>query len=60
MKPLRETLKAAGYVKIESKGSGEFILTDDTGKRERWFANKNHVSYGIVYKNTCLEFVSSL
>ena len=56
----KETLKQAGYVKIESIGHKEFILTDDGGKREIWFANKNHASYGIKYKNTHLEFARSL
>lgn len=52
----RETLKEAGYVKLESIGKGKFVLTDSSGKREVWFANKNHASYGIKYKNTHLEF----
>lgn len=53
---IRETLKQAGYVAIKSIGNGEFILTDTEGKQEVWFANKNHASYGITYKNTHLEF----
>jgi len=36
------------------------ILESSCGKREAWFANKNHASYGIVYKNTHLEFLHSL
>jgi hypothetical protein len=54
-----ETLKEAGYVHIESIGDGEFILTHEDGSREIWFANKNHASYGIRYKNTHLEFARS-
>lgn len=57
---MKETLKNAGYIKAESKGSGEFILTDKEGKKELWVANKNHASYGIKYKNTDLEFCSSV
>lgn len=57
---LRETLKEAGYTKIESVGKGQFILTDESGKEEVWFANKNHASYGIKYKNTHLEFARSI
>jgi hypothetical protein len=52
----KETLKEAGYVKIKSLGNKEFLLTDEDGKQEIWFANKNHASYGIKYKNTHLEF----
>jgi hypothetical protein len=55
----RETLKEAGYVSIKSLGNGEFLLTDEGGKQEIWFANKNHASYGIKYKNTHLEFARS-
>jgi hypothetical protein len=58
--PIRETLKQAGYVKIESIGNREFVLTDESGKKEIWFANKNHASYGIKYKNTHLEFARSI
>ena len=60
MKPLRETLKQAGYIKAESQGHSMVILTDANGKRELWGCNKNHASYGIKWKNTHLEFVSSL
>lgn len=55
----RETLKEAGYVSAKSIGNGQFILTDTEGKRELWFANKGHSGYGICYKNTHLEFVTS-
>lgn len=57
---MRETLKEAGYIKIEKSGYNEYILTDESGKREVWFSNKNHASYGIKYKNTDLEFVRSI
>ena len=56
----RENLKEAGYIKIESIGNKEFILTNNSNKREIWFTNKNHASYGIKYKNTHLEFARSL
>lgn len=60
MSVIRETLKQAGYKHIRSVGNGEHILQDiETGKYERWFANKNHASYGLIYKNTHLEFASS-
>ena len=60
MMPIRETLKQAGYISIKSIGEGEFVLTDESGKQEIWFANKNHASYGIIYKNTHLEFARSV
>ena len=59
-KPLRETPKQAGYVRAESFYKGEVVLTDVSGKRELWFCNKNHASYGLIYKNTHLEFIRSL
>jgi hypothetical protein len=58
--PIRETLKKAGYVAIKSLGKGEFVLMDYYGKMEIWFSNKHHSSYGIIYKNTHLEFVRSI
>lgn len=52
----KETLKEAGYVNVSTK-YGEHILQDkETGKLEVWFSNKNHASYGLIYKNTHLEF----
>lgn len=59
--PLRETLKQAGYTHAGfDKASGMHRLKDADGKIELWFANKNHASYGIIYKNTHLEFASSV
>jgi len=56
-----ETLKQAGYRHIHCIGNGCHILQDiETGKYEKWFCNKNHASYGIIYKNTHLEFACSL
>jgi regulatory protein YycI of two-component signal transduction system YycFG len=56
----KETLKQAGYVKIEKTYGNFYILTDKDGKREMWLANKNHASYGIKYRNTHLEFAHSI
>lgn len=56
----RETFREAGYVSIKSLGNRKFLLTDTEGKQEIWFANKNHASYGIRYKNTHLEFARSV
>lgn len=42
---------------ISKIGAGQHVLYDnDTKKYEVWSANKNHASYGIIYKNTHLEF----
>lgn len=61
MKDNKETLKQGGYKHLKyNKATGEHTLQDiDTGKKEIWFANKNHASYGLIYKNTHLEFARS-
>jgi hypothetical protein len=56
----KETLKAAGYKYIGNLGHREHVLQQiSTGSCEVWFSNKNHASYGIIYKNTHLEFARS-
>jgi len=52
------TLKQSGLIYSRfSKHLGGHVLQDPiTGKNELWFANKNHASYGIRFKNTHLEF----
>jgi len=56
----KETLKKAGYEHVRSVGNGEHLLRDrEGGKLELWFCRKNHASYGLVYKNTHLEFARS-
>lgn len=58
---IRETLKKAGYQHVRFDPSQGHILRDiETGKEEVWFANKNHASYGLIYKNTHLEFARSV
>ena len=57
---MKELMKLAGYKHIGSIGHGEHVLQDTrTGNCEVWFSNKNHASYGIIYKNTHLEFTRS-
>ena len=60
--PKRETLKEAGYeyVRFAPEEGGHILREKDTGKLEVWFANKNHASYGLRYKNTHLEFARSV
>jgi hypothetical protein len=57
----KENMKKAGYKYMKYTGYKTHILQDlETGENEVWVANKNHASYGIVYKNTHLEFMNSL
>ena len=56
----RETMREAGYTYGGKHSSGGHILIDETGKRELWFANKGHAGYGIVWRNTHLEFARSI
>lgn len=54
---MKETLQKAGYRMIASNAQGEHLLSNsETGEFEIWFNNKNHASYGLIYKNTHLEF----
>ena len=53
----KETLKKANYRHIKTIAAGEHLLQDlSTRQYEVWVANKNHASYGLIYKNTHLEF----
>lgn len=60
---MKESLKNAGYTYIRYLGNGEHLLEYIRGAKpyqfEVWFSNKNHASYGLVYKNTHLEFARS-
>ena len=57
---MKQTLKQAGYTYVRYNSIlHAHILKDESGKLELWVANKNHASYGLIYKNTHLEFVSS-
>lgn len=54
---MKETLKQANYKYIGYIGNGLHVLEDQlTNISEVWFSNKNHASYGLIYKNTHLEF----
>lgn len=55
------SMKKAGYkyVKFDKNHKLHILQDIDSGKYEAWCSNKNHASWGIVYKNTHLEFVSS-
>ena len=56
----KQTFKQAGYTYVENLGDGLHILKNENGDNEVFFSNKNHASWGLVYKNTHLEFCSSL
>jgi len=48
------------YEKFDRTTGGHVIRDVTTGKRELWFANKNHASFGVTWRNTHLEFARSL
>jgi len=52
----KETIKQAGYHYLKYLGDGQHLLQQGNNPPEVWFKNKNHASYGLVYKNTHLEF----
>lgn len=59
--PLRESLQEGGYVSASPIEDGEYILTDEDGNRELWFANQHHANYGILLEDgTELEFARTL
>ncbi len=54
------SIKGEGYSYIKYLGEGQHLLEDINGNIEMWFSNKNHASYGLIYKNTHLEFARTL
>lgn len=57
---MKETLKQGGYAYQFAIGNGEHVLLNlATGQYEVWFCNKDHASYGLIFKNTHLEFAHS-
>jgi hypothetical protein len=56
---MKKTFKEAGYTYIKYLGDKSHLLRGPEGKNEVWFSNKNHASYGLIYKNTHLEFAHS-
>lgn len=57
----KQTLKQAGYTYVRSLGNKYHLLSDgnNNGHLEVWTCNKNHASFGLIWNNTHLEFVSS-
>ncbi len=66
VRAMKETMKQAGYSHIGTiryTGDGKVthvLLEHSTGNKEEWFSNKNHASYGLIYKNTHLEFAGTI
>ncbi|MFZ2992450.1 MAG: hypothetical protein WA061_01930 [Microgenomates group bacterium] len=57
----KKTFKEEGYTYCYySSYYGGHVLENQWGFHELWFANKNHASFGLIYKNTHLEFARSL
>lgn len=58
---MKESLKKAGYRYVKSNKNREHVLMNlETNGIEIWFSNKNHASYGLIWRNTHLEFARSL
>ena len=55
---MKQTLKEAGYSYLYFQNGGHVLICN--GNKEVWFANKNHASFGLIYKNTHLEFSHSI
>jgi len=51
-----QTFKQAGYSHVKTTCNGGHILKNPDGKFELFACNKNHASWGLIYKNTHLEF----
>ena len=56
----KRTLKQAGFTHVKYLGDGQHLLRDEDGNYEVWFSNKNHASFGLIHKNTHLEFGHSV
>jgi hypothetical protein len=57
----KETPEQAGY-EVDTLNEGDFTAifrNKETGKRELWFQNDGHASYGITVNGHDYEFVSS-
>lgn len=58
---MKESFKHAGYKYIKYLGKKEHLLLNKVNEKlEIFFSNKNHSSWGLVWKNTHLEFASTL
>jgi hypothetical protein len=60
MKTIKETMKQAGYTYVRKSCNGAHILRNSEGDLELFSKNKNFAGWGIIYKNTHLEFCCSV
>ena len=51
-----QTFKQANYSFVKKVNNGYILKDNSTGNLEMFQANKNHASWGLIYKNTHLEF----
>lgn len=58
-KTIYQTLKQAGYTYVQYLGDKTHLLKSENGDLEIFGANKNHASWGLIFKNTHLEFCST-
>ena len=58
---MKETLQKANYKYQKCLGNKTHLLLDiDSNRLELFFSNKNHASWGLIFKNTHLEFIRSV
>ena len=58
---MKQTLHEAEYKYIKYLGNGDHLLLNEAcNVLEVFFANKNHSGWGLIYKNTHLEFFYSI
>ncbi len=58
---MKESIQQANYRYLTFLGNRQHLLLNlNSKKQEVFFSNKNHASWGLIYKNTHLEFASSL
>ena len=55
---MKQTMEQAGYTFIRKDNNigGYLLQNNETKELEWWYANKDHASYGIKFRNTHLEF----
>ena len=57
---MKETFKEAGYKYFKNSGDGQHILINRYGKYELFGCCKNFSGWGLIYKNTHLEFMCTI
>lgn len=58
---MKQTFKQAGYSYVKKIAYGVHILLNNiTNEKEVFYCNKNHANWGLIFKNTHLEFSHTL